>query len=430
MNQQNQQQLARKQQIDTVRGALEKLKPQMAMALPKHLTPDRLLRVTMTAVQNNPKLLDCDRTSLFAAVLTCAQLGLEPDGVLGQAYLVPFKGKVQFIAGYKGLIRLGYNSGEVSTIQAHEVCENDTFRYAYGLNEELYHVPAEGERGEITHFYAYSKFKDGGHVFVVLPLAEVERIRDEKSEGYKAFKAGAIKSNPWHDDFAAMGCKTAVRRLAKWLPMSVQRAAAFEDAYDRGQYVRTDEYGDIVLEGEAHEVETGQENAGNGAAAGKLDTLAGSGEGEPGPRSGTTLPPTHDVHQTHDIDGVPWDERIHSVNRTVTEHGQWRRKRGISEEYYQQVLAEITPPDAVVPTGEPETATTAPTGPDPNDPVTRIAQRMEEAQDRDTLDTLADETLNGTDLGERDRERITVAYKRNAQRLEAAAGGKPLFGDE
>src|SRR5581483_7497984 len=129
------------------------MKPQLEMALPRHLTAERLLRVAMTAVQNTPKLLECDRTSLYAAVMTCAQLGLEPDGVLGQAYLVPFAGRVQFIPGYKGLITLARNSGDVVSISAHEVCKNDRFFYSFGLNERCEHVPADGDRGEVTHFY-------------------------------------------------------------------------------------------------------------------------------------------------------------------------------------------------------------------------------------------------------------------------------------
>lgn len=269
-------QLAVKPKIDSVRSALEKMKPQLSMALPRHLTPERLLRVTMTAVQNTPKLLECDRTSLFAAVMTSAQLGLEPDGVLGQAYLVPFRGKVQFIPGYRGLITLARNSGEISSIQAHEVCEHDHFDYAYGLDERLEHRPAEGERGEITHFYAYAKFKDGGSVFEVMARHQVERIRDN-SEGYKAFKNGHIKTTPWETNFVEMGRKTLIRRLAKFLPMSVQRAVAIEDAYDSGKAASADNYGDIVIEGElAEDVEAPAENQ----AASKLDALAGGDEYE------------------------------------------------------------------------------------------------------------------------------------------------------
>src|ERR1700751_4253441 len=76
--------------METVRQALEKMIPQFQLALPKHITPQRMLRVAMTAIQNTPKLLDCDRHSLYAAIMKAAQLGLEPDGILGQAYLIPF----------------------------------------------------------------------------------------------------------------------------------------------------------------------------------------------------------------------------------------------------------------------------------------------------------------------------------------------------
>lgn len=266
-----------KQKADTVRGALERMKPQMEMALPKHLSPDRLLRITMTAVQNTPKLLDCDRTSLYSAVMACAQLGLEPDGILGQAYLVPFKGKVQFIPGYRGYIRLAFNSGEVQGMNAQAVHEGDDFSFAYGLDEHLHHVPGDdNEDAPITYFYAYAKFKDGGHVFVVLPRSKVDRIRD-KSEAYRAFKAGQIKSTPWDDHYEPMGCKTAIRQLAKFLPLSVQRAAEMEDAYERGQYTKTDEYGDLVIEGESENWE-GEEDKKENHAQSKMDSLAGNGE--------------------------------------------------------------------------------------------------------------------------------------------------------
>lgn len=326
--QQNGKQLAVKQQADTVRGALEKLKPQLAMALPKHLTPERLLRVTMTAVQNTPKLLDCDRTSLFAAVMTCAQLGLEPDGVLGQAYLVPFRGKVQFIPGYKGFLTLARNSGEISSIQAHEVCENDEFDYAYGLDERLHHRPAEGERGEVTHFYAYAKFKDGGHVFEVMTLTQVEAVRDN-SEGYKAFKNGVIKSNPWDSHFVQMGRKTAIRRLANYLPLSVQRAAALDAAYDDGKHGTTDEYGDLVIEGESQEV-TEDKSKANGAAS-KLDALSGDdGQEEQQPEQKEEKP-RRQTRKAKDSEASPRQARFTADN----------------DEVIDQQTGEVVPPDFV-----------------------------------------------------------------------------------
>jgi len=281
-----------KEKRDTVRAALERLMPEIKMALPRHLTPERLLRVTMSAVQNSPRLLDCDRTSLFSAVMTCAQLGLEPDGVLGQAYLVPFKSgggmKVQFIPGYKGLLTLARNSGEIASVQAHEVCEQDSFSYEYGLNEHLTHRPAEGERGAITHFYAYAKFKDGGHVFEVMTLRDIERVRDA-SEGYRAFKAGRIRSTPWGEHFVQMGRKTAIRRLANYLPLQVQKASLIEDAVDRGHNAALDSYGDVVIEGEAHEVDRPEDGDGK-----PEDEGAGPGDGDAGDQAGSEPAPRDD----------------------------------------------------------------------------------------------------------------------------------------
>lgn len=236
--------------IDSVRNDLEKMKSQFAMALPKHVTPDRLLRVALTCIQNTPKLLECDKTSLYAAIMTCAQLGLEPDGVLGHAYLIPYGNKVQFIPGYKGLLALARNSGEVVSISAHEVREHDEFEYEYGLNEVLSHKPAHDERGEIVCFYAYAKFKDGGHHFDVMSLQEVEEIRDN-SQGYIAAKKWK-KESPWDTHFVEMGRKTLIRRIAKYLPLNVQRAAAMEDYADMGKNTHLTEDG-ITIDGDYEE---------------------------------------------------------------------------------------------------------------------------------------------------------------------------------
>lgn len=236
--------------IDTVRNDLEKMKSQFAMALPKHVTPDRLLRVALTCIQNTPKLLECDKTSLYAAIMTCAQLGLEPDGVLGHAYLIPYGNKVQFIPGYKGLLALARNSGEVVSITAHEVREHDEFEYEYGLNEVLSHKPAHDERGEITCFYACAKFKDGGHHFDVMSLQEVEDIRDN-SQGYIAAKKWK-KESPWDTHFVEMGRKTLIRRIAKYLPLNVQRASSMEDYADMGKNTHLTEDG-ITIDGDFEE---------------------------------------------------------------------------------------------------------------------------------------------------------------------------------
>lgn len=225
--------------IDTVRGELERMKDQFAMVLPKHLTPERLLRVALTACQQTPKLLDCDRKSLYSAIMRSAQLGLEPDGVLGQAYLIPYGKTVTFIPGYKGLIDLARRSGEVSNIIAKEVYENDEFDVDFSQEIPFVHKPKlEGDRGKLTHFWAMARFKDGGFHWDYMSVAEVEAIRD---------KGNGKGNQVWKDYFVEMGKKTAIRRIAKYLPMSVQRAAVHEDLYDAGKQVTYNDFGEIIV---------------------------------------------------------------------------------------------------------------------------------------------------------------------------------------
>ncbi|HTG34152.1 MAG TPA: recombinase RecT [Thermoanaerobaculia bacterium] len=224
--------------VESVRRELELMKPRLATALPSHLTVDRLLRVVITTLQSSPALLDCDRASLFAAVMTCAHLGLEPDGILGQAWLVPSRGKVQLVPGFRGFIALARNSGLVTSINAQAVHRNDHFDYAYGLNERLEHVPAGGERGEITHFYAYARFKDGGHHFDVMSRSEVDA----------AYRAGKSENSAWVSGYAEMGKTTVIRRLSGYLPLTVRKAAALADLHEAGKHAALDDLGEIVVD--------------------------------------------------------------------------------------------------------------------------------------------------------------------------------------
>jgi len=233
--------------FESVRRELELMKPQLATALPPHLDADRLLRVVITVLQSTPALLDCDRASLHGAVMTCAQLGLEPDGVLGQARLVPSRGKVQLVPGYPGFIALARNSGQVTSINAQAVHRNDQFEYAYGLNERLEHTPASGDRGEITHFYVYARFKDGGHHFDVMSRGEVDAVRD-RSESYQAYRAGKAEDSAWVSGYAEMGKETVIRRIAEHLPLAVRKAAALADLHEAGRHAALGDLGEIVVD--------------------------------------------------------------------------------------------------------------------------------------------------------------------------------------
>lgn len=226
--------------VSTIRELLHRSREQIAMALPKHMDADRLMRVAMTSVQRNPALQEADPVSLLGAIIQSAQLGLEPDGVLGEAYLIPFKNRrkgiteVQFIVGFRGLISLARRSGEIVSIAAHCVYENDTFIFEYGLDEVLKHVPALENRGQMKAVYGVAKLKDGGHAIEVMSRSDIAAVRDS-SQGYQS-AVKYKKSHPWIDHYEEMARKTVIRRLAKYLPVSVEmmKAVAVDEQAEIG----------------------------------------------------------------------------------------------------------------------------------------------------------------------------------------------------
>lgn len=211
-------------QASSVKSMLQKAMVNVAAALPHHMTPERIISVVMTAVHQTPRLKECDSLSLTAAVVQASLLGLELGGVRGQAHLVPYKGKAQLIPGYRGLADLARRSGEIKAPRAHAVRENDLFVHELGTENKLVHQPTLNDRGEIIAFYAVVDLVGGGHQFEVMTKSQVETIRDN-SPGYKIAKQ-YNKSSVWDDHFEEMGRKTVFRRLAKWLPMSVELATA------------------------------------------------------------------------------------------------------------------------------------------------------------------------------------------------------------
>jgi recombination protein RecT len=226
--------------INTLRGLLEKSKEQIALALPRHLTPERMIRVALTAVQRTPKLQECDALSVVGAVVQASQLGLEPDGILGQAYLVPYwngttrRMEAQLQPGYKGLIALARRSGEVSTLFSELVYERDRFKVVKGDSPRLIHEPdyRSEDRGELMGAYAVVVFKDGGKDFEYMPMHELNKIRASS----KAKDKQGNEYGPWVTHPEEMYRKCPIRRLAKRLPLSpeFQRAAAQDEYVDAG----------------------------------------------------------------------------------------------------------------------------------------------------------------------------------------------------
>lgn len=225
----------RAERLETVRSLLARSRAQLELALPRALSVDRFIRVALTSVQRTPKLLECDPTSLLAAMFEAAQLGLEPDNVLGYAYLVPFWDgrsrvlRAQFILGYRGLLALARRSGQLSTVEARIVYARDRFEYAFGLHPRLVHVPASKDRGEPTHVYAIVRLKDGAHQWEVMTVEEIEEHR-------KRYARATGDDTPWATAWEEMAKKTVLRRLLKLAPLSVeaQRAISLDEHAEAG----------------------------------------------------------------------------------------------------------------------------------------------------------------------------------------------------
>lgn len=264
-----------KQKVNDLRSLLDKMKEQFASALPSHIKVERLLRLTMTAVQKEPKLLDCHQPSFLGALLECAQLGLEPNTTLGHAWLVPFRNnkmgrlEVQLIPGYKGLIKLAYNSGQVSSIGAYLVREKDEFDYHYGLRPRLKHKPWRGhDAGEMVAVYAVADVRGIDRpLFRVLERWQCEQIRDRYTKSTD--RQGNVVG-PWVDNFEEMSMKSSVRRLAKWVPSDTERNVLQRavDLDERAEAGITQEFGEVIdLGPEAVGTPEAKEGDGGGQAA-------------------------------------------------------------------------------------------------------------------------------------------------------------------
>jgi len=214
----------KKNPVDRVAAMLASpnMQAQIKAALPRHMTPERLARIVTTEIRKVPKLAECTPMSFFGAVIQCAQLGLEPGNALGHAYLLPYGKDVQLIIGYRGMIDLARRSGQIVSIDARAVYEGDKFECTLGLNPHIDHVPDwnnvnRTNASKLQFVYAVAKLKDGGIQFDVMSRAEVEGIRARSKAG---------NNGPWKTDYTAMALKSVVRRLFKFLPVSIEMQTA------------------------------------------------------------------------------------------------------------------------------------------------------------------------------------------------------------
>jgi recombination protein RecT len=256
--------------VAELRHQLGGMEDQFKAALPAHIPVERFARIVMTAVQNNPELIECDRRSLWNSAMKAAQDGLLPDGREGAMVVrrdkkSPTGKSVNWQPMIAGIRKKARNSGEIATWDAHEVCENDAFEFELGDEPFIRHKPALDNRGKIIAAYSICTLKSGEKTREVMGIGEMHAIRD-RSDAWKAFKAGYIKSTPWSTDEGEMCRKTVARRHSKVIPTST----------DLDDLIRRDD--------ELYELSGAKEEArlANGgkpqSLAGKLDALVGGGK--------------------------------------------------------------------------------------------------------------------------------------------------------
>lgn len=227
----------------TLSQFITKHQEDFARVLPKHMSADRLVRLSVGALRTTKHLAGCTLPSFASSIMACSVLGLEPNTPLGHAYLIPFKKKgvyeCQLIIGYKGLIDLMNRSGVVSSVRSIPVFEGDEFDYELGLHADIRHKPGkEPTRGtdptKLTHVYPVVKLREAGvePIWDVLNRAQIDARRG---------RSQASSDGPWVTDYIPMALKTGIRQIATWVPSSAERAmplaqaVAYEEAHERGK---------------------------------------------------------------------------------------------------------------------------------------------------------------------------------------------------
>lgn len=208
---------------DTVRGLLKSMEGEIKNALPSYLPVEKFIRTALTAINSNPKLAECTQDSLLAAIMNSAQLGLEFNTPLGEAYLIPYEDKkrgittVNFQLGYQGLLKLAYNTGQFKRITAREVRYNEVFDFDYGTGEISHKPCLTGDSGDVIGYYAIYQTKDGGQDVFYFSKADAERYGRTFSQSYN--------NGPWKTNFDAMAKKSALIQVLKYAPKAIESQA-------------------------------------------------------------------------------------------------------------------------------------------------------------------------------------------------------------
>jgi recombination protein RecT len=217
---------------------------EFAKRLPATVDATRWAMQLATAVQKNPDLLECESRSLLLAAYEAAELGISLSPVLQLGYLIPYKGRAQFQISWRGLVQKAYETGRVKAFYAEVVFANDRFERQYAPKRNLFHAPADGDRGEAIGAYALVEFKDGTIDWEFCDKARIERHRKHSKQP---------DSLMWREFWEEAWKKTAIRLLAKRLPLSNPGMVALAEVIERDAQADTEPEpsGNIELEADS-----------------------------------------------------------------------------------------------------------------------------------------------------------------------------------
>lgn len=264
----------RENPVQVIRQTMTQMAPEFKAALPAHVPVEKFTRVALTAIQNNPDLMNADRRSLFGACVRLAQDGLLPDG--REAALVMFGSKAQAMPMIAGVLKKIRQSGEVAKVSAQVVYENDHFTVRYGFDEDVEHSPPalDKPRGKPIGAYATAVLKDGSQLLEVMSFEEIEKVRSVSRSG---------KNGPWAQWWGEMARKTVMRRLAKRLPMSTDLE---EQIFERDET--------LTGKGDAPALAVVDQRPEPAAPVSRLDALEGAIDDEPAVEPETDAAPISD----------------------------------------------------------------------------------------------------------------------------------------
>ena len=227
-------------QFASFKTLLQKFKPQIGEMLPRHLTPERMMRIATMAASRDSGLLRAEPMSVIASIVQASRMGIEPDGTFNSGWLIArWNSKTQrnectFQIGYGGKIDLQMRSGKYEEITARAIHKNDKFKMSFTPSLKFFHEPLlDGDRGPLIAVYCVTVTKTGHHIVDFMTRAECEKVRDDFGPRNKA---GNIVG-PWVSDFEAMCLKTVIHQASKTKDKSVEyrNFQTEEDRIEQGE---------------------------------------------------------------------------------------------------------------------------------------------------------------------------------------------------